>query len=590
MSPARYSRDLLWLVPVLAIYFGFLLGGRALWSPVEGRYAEIAREMAAAGDYVTPRLNGVKYFEKPPLFYWLEASAIKFAGVSESALRFWPALFAVLGCLVIYAAGRELFDARTGLLAAIVLATSPLYYSLGRVVAVDTVFTVFLSAGMLAFLMATRRPPGRARRALMWTFYIAAALATMTKGFLGVLLPGLVIGVWIALLGEWNVLKRMHILSGVALVILIAGPWHFLVAARNPEFARYYFMVGQLGRYAGAEEGGLQAWIYVPVLLIGMFPWIAFAAQACRAAVNHPWRRRGDYRVELFLFLWTLLTFLFFSTGSSKLFTYMLPVLPPLALLIARAFSRSWAADMSRGMLYGAAAAAAVVLLLLWLDLGGAQYTLERYSNWPSLQTPSDDGTIPAAAAPTRRDLARLRPYLYAQAAILFAGAAAIGILAARRSLRGVVIALALTGGLFLTALDAGFPLLDDRRSVKRLALALKPRLNQGDEIATYRSYYQDLPVYLERIVTVVAWRGELDFGARAEDTGGWMIDEPEFRRRWFSGKRVYAFTDRENYEKLKKDAGAAVYLIVGNDYNVVATNHPPVEREAAQTLDLASR
>ena len=124
MSPQRRSRDILWLVPVLVIYFGFLLGGRALWSPVEGRYAEVAREMVVSGDYVTPRLNGVKYFEKPPLFYWLEAFSIKLAGVSESALRFWPALFALLGCIVIYAAGRELFDARAGLLAAIVLATT----------------------------------------------------------------------------------------------------------------------------------------------------------------------------------------------------------------------------------------------------------------------------------------------------------------------------------------------------------------------------------------------------------------------------------------------------------------------------------
>ncbi|HEY1268651.1 MAG TPA: glycosyltransferase family 39 protein, partial [Candidatus Binatia bacterium] len=141
MRATPLSRDLLWLVPFLAIYFGFLLGGRALWSPVEGRYAEIAREMTVSGDYVSPRLNGVKYFEKPPLFYWLEASSIKLAGVSETALRFWPALFAVLGCLAVYAAGRELFDARTGLLAAVMLATSPLYYALGRIVAVDMVFT-----------------------------------------------------------------------------------------------------------------------------------------------------------------------------------------------------------------------------------------------------------------------------------------------------------------------------------------------------------------------------------------------------------------------------------------------------------------
>ncbi|HEY1268427.1 MAG TPA: phospholipid carrier-dependent glycosyltransferase, partial [Candidatus Binatia bacterium] len=472
----------------------------------------------------------------------------------------------------------------------VVLATSPLYYALGRVVAVDMAFTFFLSAGMLAFLLGTLRPAGPARRKLLWTFYVAAALATMTKGFLGILLPGLVIVVWLALLGEWKILKQVHLLSGVALVVLITAPWHLLVAARNPEFTRFYFIEGQLGRYAEADEAAVEWWVYVPVLLIGMFPWIAFAVQACREALEFPWKRRGDHRVELFLFLWALLTFLFFSSAASKLFTYMLPVLPPLALLIARGFSRLWETDSSRGILYGAAASAVAMLLFVWLDLGGVQYALERYTNWPSLEMPSDDATVPATASPTRLDLARLRPYLYGQAAVLFLGAVATGILARRRNVRGVFIALALTGGLFLTVVDAGFPLLDDRRSVKHLALAVRQRLNSGDEVASYRAYYQDLPVYLERIVTVVEWRGELDFGARAEDTGRWMIDEPEFRRRWSSGRRVYAFTDRENYEKLKKEAGMSVYLIVGNDYNVVVTNHPPAEREAAQTLDLASR
>ncbi len=258
MRATPLSRDLVRLVPILAIYFAFLLGGRALWSPIEGRYGEIAREMTVTADYVTPRLNGVKYFEKPPLFYWLEASSIKLAGVGESALRFWPALFAVLGCVLVYAAGRELFDARTGLLAAIVLATSPLYYVLGRVVAVDMPFTCFLSAAMFAFMSAMRRPAGREQRLLMWSFYASEALATMTKGFLGIVLPTVIVAAWLALVGEWKLIKQMQIVSGGALFMLLVAPWHLVVAARNPEFARFYFIDSQLGRYAGAAEGGLQ--------------------------------------------------------------------------------------------------------------------------------------------------------------------------------------------------------------------------------------------------------------------------------------------------------------------------------------------
>jgi hypothetical protein len=125
---------------------------------------------------------------------------------------------------------------------------------------------------------------------------------------------------------------------------------------------------------------------------------------------------------------------------------------------------------------------------------------------------------------------------------------------------------------LLLIAIDCSLPLLDDRRSVKELALAIKPELTPNDEVISYHAYYQDLPVYLERIVTVTGWRGELDFGARAEDTKGWMIDDVEFRRRWSSDRRMYVFTERESYEKMKAQL-PRVYPVAANDYNVVVSN-----------------
>src|SRR5580692_10383961 len=120
--------DMLFLTVMLGIFYALWMGSYPLFTPDEGRYSEVAREMVASGDYITPRLNGVAFLDKPALYYWLQASAIKVFGLKEAALRFWPAFMGVLGCLITYLAGNLLFNRRTGILSAVILGTCPLYY------------------------------------------------------------------------------------------------------------------------------------------------------------------------------------------------------------------------------------------------------------------------------------------------------------------------------------------------------------------------------------------------------------------------------------------------------------------------------
>ena len=141
-NTASIWKDLLLLTCLIGMFFGFMIGARPLSTPDEGRYVEIAREMTATGDYVTPRLNGVKYFEKPPLFYWLEAGVIHLSGINEWALRFWPAFLGLLGCLMVYGAGRSLYGRQAGLLSSLVLSTSILYYAHTRIIILDMVLSV----------------------------------------------------------------------------------------------------------------------------------------------------------------------------------------------------------------------------------------------------------------------------------------------------------------------------------------------------------------------------------------------------------------------------------------------------------------
>src|SRR5512147_466528 len=222
-------RDVLALALVIGVFFCFMLGNRPLSVPDEGRYVEIPREMAVTGDYLTPRLNGVKYFEKPVLFYWLESLSIWLFGLDEFTLRLWPALLALAGCLAVYGAGRRLYGREAGILAAVVLATSGLYYALSRLIILDMPVTVLLTIALLVFLVGTHEPAGWRRRVLLWAFYAFMALAVLTKGLIGIFIPAMVIGAWILLLGEWRLLKAIELPSGLALFLLIAVPWHVLV-------------------------------------------------------------------------------------------------------------------------------------------------------------------------------------------------------------------------------------------------------------------------------------------------------------------------------------------------------------------------
>ncbi|MGE5218716.1 MAG: ArnT family glycosyltransferase, partial [Chloroflexota bacterium] len=144
-SRKHWLTDLLLLSGSVGSFYAYKLGERALWSPGEGRYSEIAREMLASGNYLTPQLVGVSFFDKPPFFIWLETLSIKLFGLNEWALRLWPALLAVVGCLIVYIAGRKLFGRSSGVISAYVLATSGLWYGIGHLVSLDMTLSVLMS-------------------------------------------------------------------------------------------------------------------------------------------------------------------------------------------------------------------------------------------------------------------------------------------------------------------------------------------------------------------------------------------------------------------------------------------------------------
>ncbi|HTO81079.1 MAG TPA: phospholipid carrier-dependent glycosyltransferase [Methylomirabilota bacterium] len=551
------AADLLLLALVIGGIYLVLLGQRPLSVPSEARYAEIPREMLASGDWLTPRLNGVKYFEKPPLFYWLQAVDEALFGRSEFAVRMLTAAFGVGGCLVVYVTGRALWSRRTGLLAAGTMATSVLYFELSRQVLLDMPVAFFLTATFTAFLFGIRAPPeSPARSRAMYLMYAMAAGATLTKGLIGMVLPGLVVLVWLAVTGRWSELRHVRLPTGTLLFLALTVPWHVAVALRNPEFAWFYFVHEHVLRFLTPEAGRSEpAWFFIPILIVGWLPWVVFLPSTLWESVSTWWTDRRGCSAELFVLLWFLLPLLFFSASRSKLIPYVLPFFPPLALLLGVWLDR--ALEQERRVVRGG-------LFLLSALLIGLALLVDRVHADPQLFIPPRYLT---AATPALGDLMPLT-YGLALAAI------ALGWMA-RRDALGAAVAVTLAGsaafGLAVdTIVGAAQP-----GSTKPLAMILDPRLQPGAEVAALFKYPQDLPFYLNRRITVVATGGdELDFGRSVEDTTSWMIGEGEFWRRWTGpGHVMYAVVPLARYAELSTDHKTTMIELGRTASDVLVTN-----------------
>lgn len=306
------------------------LGNSPLFDPDEPVYAETALEMLQNQDFISPRIYGEFWYDKPPMYYWLVAGAFKIFGTSEFAARFPSALLAALGSVLIYLSGRKLFNDRAGLLAALVQATSMEYFYLSKAAVTDMTLTFFLTAALLAFLHNKN-----------YLFYGCVALAVVTKGPVSVILCGAIVVLYLLFTGNGALLKRMKLWSGGALFTAIAAPWYLIMYYyHGMDFVDTFLGFHNVTRFLQPEHSTGTLWyFYIPVLMIGFFPWIAFLVQACIEG----YREKGQDRNHiLFLVIWTLVVFLFFTMSQTKLVSYILPMYPPLALLVGWYFDKAW--------------------------------------------------------------------------------------------------------------------------------------------------------------------------------------------------------------------------------------------------------
>ncbi len=348
----------------LLLFFGGL-GTTPLLDPDEGRYTEIPREMLVQGDFVTPRLNGVLYFEKPPLYYWLNATALAVVSRPEIASRLAGAGFGLAGLGLAWLLGSSMGRRRTGLLAAIVLGTTPLYLALARTAIIDMTVTFFLNATLACFWLAQEREGDRGARLLWYGVFVSAALATLSKGLIGIVIPGAVVFLFLLFTRRWQVLRRVPWVGGPLLFLALAVPWHVLAAQRNPDFLLFYFIHEHFLRYTTPIADRQQPfWFFIPIVVLGMLPWTGSLPAVVRLF------RRGSERLRdrphlVFLACWAGFVLLFFSASRSKLVPYVLPAFLPLALLVALALAEAERIRARKWVRTGATLGA-LLIVVLW--------------------------------------------------------------------------------------------------------------------------------------------------------------------------------------------------------------------------------
>jgi 4-amino-4-deoxy-L-arabinose transferase-like glycosyltransferase len=518
------------LTALAVTVFFFHLGVYGLW-PDEARYAEIAREMVALGDYILPHLNYVAYIEKPPLLYWLTAISFHLFGVTQFAARLTVAASALVGLAATCFFAHRSFGRSHALLAGAVLTTTVLYAAMAQVLTTDMLLTALMTVAFFAFFLHWSEG-GR----WCWLFYFAMALAVLTKGPIGAALP-----IAVAILFLWGqgeltgAVGRFKVVSGILVMVAISAPWFIVMTIREPGYFSFYFVGEYLRRFFQSGYSHAEPiYFYVPVLAVGMLPWsLMVPFLSWRNAAANPARR--------FCAIVAAAVFVLFSLASAKLIPYILPAIPALAVLIADGIIGriSVQAGSETGM--GRCDSQIFAVMGPLMGLFGA-------------------GTIVVALlAPHFRSPypAMLQPVLGTIGAILMIG----GVLCAaafwlRRAEVGLAV-LVLTTTAALLVGGYGRLRAEPRRSYAALCREVEAEAPHATLIC-YRRYVQTLPFYTHRRVILVGDKTELAFGAaHSPDAGDYFFTtDADLLRLWKRPGPTVVVLDAWDLKRLGKRLG----------------------------------
>ncbi|MEP6885832.1 MAG: phospholipid carrier-dependent glycosyltransferase [Gammaproteobacteria bacterium] len=525
------------LAALLAALWLATLAARPLFNPDEGRYAVIPREMLSGGDWVVPHLNGLAYIEKPPLQYWATALSYRLFGASEFAARLYSALTALGTLYLVWLASGRLWGRAAAWRAGAVLSGMLMFVVLGQLLSLDMSLTFYMTLSLVGFLLAQTAARPRAWMLLAWA---AAALGVLTKGLVAAAIPVAVLILYSAYSRDFSPWRRLYVAWGLPLFLAITVPWHWLAERRLGDFLQFFFVHEHFARYLTPIADRQEPWWFFGwVFLAGTMPWVWPALHVLAMG----WRRAAsaqDFDPKLFLWIWVVFIGVFFSLSDSKLMPYILPLMPALALLIAARPAQTLKRDFF---------VTAILTLVAGVSLGVASL------HWSDAIASSNRSGY---FLPLAKPLGEIALLLIVSAAFVLVRA---------RDVNRAGIFLGVGWCLAWLLLVRAAALLAPIYSGVSLAVAL-PAADRNAPIYSVGTYDQSLTFYLGRTLTLVGYRGELDYGL-GRAPGADIADVAEFLRLWPTQPKAFAVLEKSMFEDFKR-RGVPMRLIAATASRVL--------------------
>lgn len=487
------------LLLLAAVTFFAGLGRGAITDSDEAFYADAAREMVASGDWITPYYNYEPRFQKPVLYYWLSAAASVVLGDTETAARLWAAMAGLGLVLVTAAAGRRWYDESTGLLAGAIVATTFGYFAIGRMALPDLPLAFCISLAIWAALVATLEQE-RSPRKFVLLAALALGLGFLTKGPVGLIIPAIVIGPVLLIERRSIALTPSDIVLGFLVMIAVAVPWYVVMWVRHGnDYLQGFFIGDNFERFATDRFNDPRPWwFYLPIVAGGLLPWTPLALVWLGPLTQWVRRRRDIGTIDLRLLLWAVLPLAFFSLSVGKQPRYILPVLPPLALLLASSISertqewRGFDGARSRprratGVVVGSLLSGAFFILL-----GALLYRVQ----------------------PLLINVAPL--FTHAAAGVIAVGGVAIVLVALSSQWRTAPVVIALAAAATFPALQFGGLSSGSDDTVRQMARLVLQQRTANEAVGTYRVFVRNLVFYAQtKTIDIITDDQAVDFMAQ---------------------------------------------------------------------------